>query len=336
MLTRDTGDFNGTIEQLTTDDGNFYAVPFRSDFWVLYYNKDLFDAAGVEYPSNDLTLEDYDALARKMTSGSGDTKVYGCHYHTWRSAASLFSILDGKNTIIDGTYDFMKPTYEMVIAQQKDGICMDYGYLKTSSLHYSAAFENQQCAMVNMGSWFISTLEAYMKDAETKFNWGIVKYPHPAGAEAGSTLGTVTSLAINTDSPKAEAAADFINWCVSEEGAQAIAKTGTFPACGSDATAEIIKSTEGFPEDSNSVDALTTSNVYLEMPYTQYASDIETILNAEHDAIMTMSETVDEGIQNMNDQVPAVLADRLPLLSHHLLLHHKTPEGGRLPALPPC
>ena len=42
-----------------------------------YYNKDLFDKAGVEYPSNDLTMEDYDALARKMTSGSGDTKVYG-------------------------------------------------------------------------------------------------------------------------------------------------------------------------------------------------------------------------------------------------------------------
>ena len=41
----------------------------------------------------------------------------------------------------------MKPTYDMIIAQQNDGICMDYGYLKTSSLHYSAAFENQQCAM---------------------------------------------------------------------------------------------------------------------------------------------------------------------------------------------
>ena len=89
VLTRDTGDFNGSIEQLTTDDGNFNAVAFRSDFWVVYYNKDLFDKAGVEYPSNDMTLEDYDALARKMTSGSGDTKVYGCHYHTWRSAASL-------------------------------------------------------------------------------------------------------------------------------------------------------------------------------------------------------------------------------------------------------
>ena len=303
----DVSGLNDTALNAFCVNGKQYGLPESFSNVVLIYNKDLFDAAGVEYPSNDLTMEDYDALARKMTSGSGDTKVYGCHYHTWRSAASLFSILDGKNTIIDGKYDFMKPTYDMVIAQQKDGICMDYGYLKTSSLHYSAAFENQQCAMVNMGSWFISTLEAYMKDAETKFNWGIVKYPHPAGAEAGSTLGTVTSLAINADSPKAEAAADFINWCVSEEGAQAIAKTGTFPACGSAATAEIIKSTEGFPEDSNSVDALTTSNVYLEMPYTQYASDIETILNAEHDAIMTMSETVDEGIQNMNDQVPAVL-----------------------------
>ena len=306
-IAKDNYDLSGFVgmEPNYALDGTQYALPFRSDFWVLFYNKTLFDAAGVAYPTNDMTWEEYAALAKEMT-GKGNCK-YGCHYHTWRSAASLFSILDGKNTIIDGTYDFMKPTYDMVIAQQKDGICMDYGYLKTSSLHYSAAFENQQCAMVNMGSWFISTLEAYMKDAETKFNWGIVKYPHPAGAEAGSTLGTVTSLAINADSPKAEAAADFINWCVSEEGAQAIAKTGTFPACGSAATAEIIKSTEGFPEDSNSVDALTTSNVYLEMPYTQYASDIETILNAEHDAIMTMSETVDEGIQNMNDQVPAVL-----------------------------
>ena len=300
----DASKFNGIIEQLTADDGNYYAVPFISSFWVVYYNKDIFDANNIEYPTNDMTMEQWDAKIREVSEKTG---VYGNIYHTWRSTVSLFGILDGKNTIIDGTYDFMKPTYDMVIAQQKDGICMDYGYLKTSSLHYSAAFENQQCAMVNMGSWFISTLEAYMKDAETKFNWGIVKYPHPAGAEAGSTLGTVTSLAINADSPKAEAAADFINWCVSEEGAQAIAKTGTFPACGSDATAEIIKSTEGFPEDSNSVDALTTSNVYLEMPYTQYASDIETILNAEHDAIMTMSETVDEGIQNMNDQVPAVL-----------------------------
>ena len=303
-LTTDESKFNGVLEQLTAEDGNYYAVPFRSDFWVVYYNKDIFDQAGVEYPTNDMTMADFDAKIREVYEKTG---IYGNIYHTWRSTTTLFGILDGKNTIIDGKYDFMKPTYDMVIAQQKDGICMDYGYLKTSSLHYSAAFENQQCAMVNMGSWFISTLEAYMKDAETKFNWGIVKYPHPAGAEAGSTLGTVTSLAVNANSEKKEAALDFVNWCASEEGAKAVAAVGTFPAVASDETNKIISSTDGFPSDDASLEALNTTAIYLEMPLSDKASEIETILNTEHDAIMTESETVDEGIANMNEQVQALL-----------------------------
>mgnify|MGYP000261382520 FL=1 len=50
-LTTDESKFNGVLEQLTAEDGNYYAVPFRSDFWVVYYNKDIFDQAGVEYPT---------------------------------------------------------------------------------------------------------------------------------------------------------------------------------------------------------------------------------------------------------------------------------------------
>ena len=72
VLTRDTGDFNGTIEQLTTDDGNFYAVPFRSDFWVLYYNKDLFDQAGVTYPTDDWTQDDVQNAAEKIRALGDD------------------------------------------------------------------------------------------------------------------------------------------------------------------------------------------------------------------------------------------------------------------------
>ena len=71
------------------------------------------------------------------------------------------------------------------------------------------------------------------------------------------------------------------------------------------------------------MDALTTSNVYLEMP-TQYASDIETILNAEHDAIMTASETVDEGIQKheRSGSCSSRLIKRFPQYVAVLLLHH--------------
>ena len=43
------------------------------------------------------------------------------------------------------------------------------------------------------------------------------------------------------------------------------------------------------------------------MPMSDKASDIEQVLNTEHDAIMTGAETVDEGIANMNEQVQAIL-----------------------------
>lgn len=120
-------------------------------------------------------------------------------------------------------------------------------------------------------------------------------------------MGTVTSLAVNANSEKKEAALDFVNWCASEEGAKAVAAVGTFPAVASDETNAIISSTEGFPSDEASLEALNTTAIYLEMPLSDKASEIETILNAEHDAILTESETIDEGIANMNEQVQALL-----------------------------
>lgn len=85
-------------------------------------------------------MKTHENVKIEMTSGSGAEKVYGGHYHTWRSAVSLFGILDGKQTIVDGTCDFRKPIYERVLKQQEDGIVMDFGEIKTSSLHYSAPF----------------------------------------------------------------------------------------------------------------------------------------------------------------------------------------------------
>ena len=307
-LTTDESKFNGVLDQLTAEDGNYYAVPFRSDFWVVYYNKDIFDQAGIEYPTNDMTMEDFDAKIREVYEKTG---VYGNIYHTWRSTTTLFGILDGEHTVIDGNYDFLKPYYEQVLSEQADGVIPDYGEQKTSGLHYSGAFQNGQAAMCNMGSWFIATMQKYNEEAEGNgvepVNFGIVKYPHPDGAPAGSTLGTVTSLAINANSTKKEAAADFLNWCAPEEAAEALAATGTFPAVASDETNAIISSTEGFPSDDASLEALNTTAIYLEMPLSDKASEIETILNTEHDAIMTESETVDEGIANMNEQVQAIL-----------------------------
>ena len=135
----DLSKYAGVTDQVTVD-GSLYELPFRNDFWVLFYNKDLFDAKGVAYPTNDMTFDEYDALAREMTDTTFGSQVYGAHYHTWRSAVQLFGVLDGKHTILDGNYDFFKPYYEMVLNQEADGVCRKYTDLKTEGLHYSAAF----------------------------------------------------------------------------------------------------------------------------------------------------------------------------------------------------
>ncbi len=99
----DLSQYGGITDQVTVD-GKLYELPFRSDFWVMFYNKDVFDNAGVAYPTNDMSFEQYDALARSVTNTTPGEEVYGAHYHTWRSAVQLFGILDGKNSIVDGKY----------------------------------------------------------------------------------------------------------------------------------------------------------------------------------------------------------------------------------------
>ncbi|MDR2257654.1 MAG: sugar ABC transporter substrate-binding protein [Treponema sp.] len=303
----DTSLYGGTTEQIAVN-GEVYALPFRSDFWLIFYNKDLFDAAEVPYPSNDITLDEYDALARKVTRGSGANKTYGAHYHTWRSAVSLFGILDGKNTIVDGTYDFLAPYYERVIKEQNDGIVQSYAALKTSGTHYSGAFFNNQIAMLNMGTWFIATQIDKVKTGESlSKNWGLAKYPHPAGVPAGTTLGTITSIGVNRNSKNKDAALDFMRFVSGPEGAAILAKLGTIPAIMNQEVIDAIASIPGFPGDPGSKEALQVYKTYLEMPLHEKSADIEIVLNEAHDAIMTGNSTIAQSIKEMNSRVAAIL-----------------------------
>ncbi len=299
-LPEDTSGYGGLIETLKVN-GGVYGLPYRTDFWIVYYNKAPFDQAGVDYPTNDMTWAQFDELARKVTSGFGTDKVYGAHFHTWRSTVELPAIQSGEHTLIAKDYSFLKPWYERVLALQNDGIVRSYASLKTSQTHYSAPWFQGKIAMLPMGTWFIGTQIAKVASGESMAtDWGLVKYPHPEGTAAGSTAGQVTSLGINVNSTHAEAAADFIKWVSGPEGAAIVAKTGTIPALRDDAVISTITSTPGFPSDPASAQALTTSAVYLEMPVDLKAPEYELVLNRVHDEIMTDNISVDDGIAEMN------------------------------------
>lgn len=280
-------------------DGQQYALPFRADFWVMFYNKDLFDKAGVAYPTNDWTWEEYAAIAREVAEKTG---AYGTHYHTWLSCVANWAVCDGVNTLADGKYDDLVYFYELYQGLEDDGICMSYDELKASGMHYSGAFAQGNVAMMPMGYWYASTLIGYIKDGTASMNWGIAAVPHLEGVAAGSSFGSPTGIAISAASANKDAAWKFASWMCSEDGAKAIATTGTRPAYVSEGVAEVMASAEGFPTDETSKGALLPAAIALEWPIGEGVNEIKTIVNEEHTLIMTREVEINEGIAAMEER----------------------------------
>ncbi len=294
----DLSGFVGTEKNYSVDD-ELYAVPFRSDFWVLFYNKDLFDAAGEAYPTNDMTWDEYADLAIRLTKDG----VYGTHYHTWLSAVANWTVADGVNTLADRNYDDLLYFYQLYQKLEDAGACMAYNELKAAGLHYSAAFANGNIAMLPMGYWYVSTLIGYNKDGTCSFNWGISAVPHAEGVKAGSSFGNLTGAMINIKSANKDLAWDYISWLGGEEGAAATASVGARPAYVSETVAAAMSSVEGFPTDETSKGALIPSFVGMEWPVAEKVADIKGIVNEEHTLIMTREITPEEGIAEMNERV---------------------------------
>lgn len=296
--------YNGVAEQLQIE-GNSYTLPFRLDWYLLYYNKALFDKAGVAYPSNDMTWEEYEELATKMTSGEGNEKVYGTFHQTWLNLVSNWAIQDGQHTMADGEYSFMKPTYERVLRMQENGVTQDYATLKTANIRYTSAFEQKQCAMCPMGSWLVATLIKDKAAGAFDFDWGIATIPHPDNVEAGYTVASSTPIAINVNTDQPDAAWEYVKFASSLEAAEILSENGIFSAAQSDVTREKLASVEGMPEGSK--DALLVTNVVFDNPIAEKMSDIGKILEEENDLIMIGAQDTDTGIENMNTRVNQLL-----------------------------
>ena len=286
----DMSGFVGTEVNYAVD-GVQYAIPFRSDFWVLFYNKDLFDAAGVDLPTNDMTWGQYAELAKKLTDKEKD--VYGTHYHTWLSAVVNWAVCGTGYTLADKKYDNLLYYYTLYQDLEDSGACMSYADLKASGLHYS----------LPMGYWYVSTLIGYNKDGTCNFNWGITAVPHADDVAAGSSFGNLTGAMINAKSENKDLAWEYVSWLGGPEGAKATASVGARPAWVSEDVAEVMASVEGFPGDANSKAALIPSSVAMEWPVAEKVSDIKTIVNEEHSMIMAREVTPEEGIEEMNERV---------------------------------
>ena len=292
----DLSAFNGLAERFIID-GKMVAMPVSTGYYILYYNKDIFDRAAVPYPSNDMTWDEWEQLCGRLTSGSGTGKVYGGFLHTWNACVQNWGIQDGKHTITATDYRFFKPYYEMALRLQKAGHIWDYGALRTSGVNYGSAFLQGNIATMPMGSWFYTTIIDRINKGEVKIRWGIAALPHPEGVEAGWTVGSVTPIAINQASKNKDAAWEFIKFATGEEGARIHAAVNSLPARSSAQTLQGLASFPGMPE--GSLEALTVKHISLDRPMEDGILQINQMLNEEHSLIMLGEVSVDQGLANM-------------------------------------
>ena len=76
----DLTDFYEKAIEAMKVNGKILGLPFSMNVSLLYYNKDLFDAAGMAYPSAEWTYDDFEFAARQLTVKDGRGKItqWGC------------------------------------------------------------------------------------------------------------------------------------------------------------------------------------------------------------------------------------------------------------------
>ncbi len=300
----------GGLEAMAVD-GKTYAVPYRQDSWVLYYNKDLFAKAGVTEPDGSWTWDDYEAAAAELTKGIGEQDATGAYLHTWQSTVQGFALAQSGADLEGGDYSFLAPYYERALRMQQEGSTPTFATATTNELTYQAQFGTQKAAMLPMGSWYIATLVAQQASGEADtFEWGIAPIPQADESTTGTdatpvTFGDPTTMGINAgiDEEKVDTAKEFLAYAAGPEGAAALAAIGITPALIDETVESTIFGLDGVPQDDLSKFAYTTHETLPENPVGEKTAAIQTILGEVHTEIMSESTPVDEALATAAERV---------------------------------
>lgn len=281
--------------------GEVQALPYRTTTWVLYYNKDLFDDMGVEYPSGDMTWAEFRQLARKMTKGEGNNKQWGAYVHTWE-ICSFGPALQTGATLIDEDLSPFKEALQLRLDLENDGSIMSYVDQIATSAHYKSAFFKGNVAMNVIGDWHINHLRVGGEEGTIDFDWDIVPLPHPEGVSSNTTWGMPTTMAISSRSKKKDAAWEFLKYMTGPEGAKVTAAAGKLPGF----TNEEIKNIylgDGSKKPDN-LGIVLDQKVYVEYPAIPGINIIvKTIYKEESELVFAGEQSPVEAVENIKQRI---------------------------------
>ncbi|MCI1219638.1 MAG: sugar ABC transporter substrate-binding protein [Bifidobacterium sp.] len=213
--------------------GKPYALPIDSGPEMFFYNKSIFDKAGVD-ATKIATWDDYLAAAKKirtvgsyMTNGSGGTNDYQPFTaQAWQAGAQPWKVDGDKITINMTKGEGMKKYIDF---QQQ---LIDQDLIDTKVANWSddwnRGLNDGTIASLTIGAWMPINLMSGAPDQAG--NWRVQQLPQwkkgdKVSAEDGGSAWSITKQSKNPD-----AAWKWIEYLSHGSGAQIMADTGTFPA----------------------------------------------------------------------------------------------------------
>jgi multiple sugar transport system substrate-binding protein len=218
----DPDDFYPSMREAFTIDGTFYCPPKDFSTLALQYNKDLFDAAGVEYPTADWTWDDLRAAAEALTNP--DTGTYGLVLSA--DFARLIAFLYQSGATITNE-DFTAMTLDSEEARQAAefyiGLVNDGFAAQPSDLDSGwpgEAFGKGQAAMALEGNWIVP----FLADQFPDLNYGVVELPAGPGGKA--TMAFTVCYGVPANGANNEAAIRVVDYLTGPEGMKAWSDLG--------------------------------------------------------------------------------------------------------------
>lgn len=208
----DTSGYNATALNAFSVNGKQYGVPGNFSNVVLIYNKDLFDQAGVAYPTDDWTWDDAMDACEKISALGDD--IYGIYqpitFNEFFKVAAQYGggVLNADKTEFTINSEENLKAATMMISKVTD-TNVQPTEAQMGGMGDWDLFESGRLGMIPTGIWAFNTFA----DA-CDFNWDICVEP---GGTQKATHFFSNALVVNADSDKKEAAATWINWLASSD-----------------------------------------------------------------------------------------------------------------------
>ncbi len=313
----DIGASFGPMAEAYEMDGKYYGIPTKVDYYGMMLNVDMFEAAGIPIPT-EWTYSEFREIAKQLTTGEGDDKVYGAFLNTQQDilmgtgwcAYSLGGDWMYKDGNDDSQTNFEDPLVKESLQLVYDMMNVDQSVPThtdsvTQKLSQEGMFLTGKAAM-SIGPWIVRSvkdLENYPHDFQTAF----APYPVSDLADAPYQQGGAGDLlSISANSEHQEEAWEYLYWYATE-GMIDMVPGGRVPLYnGYDLEAVTTDFIGDFEEY---LDPVTTESILIAprdncaiATITTKAPEIDRIIREEVEGVLTGNITVDEGLANMQQR----------------------------------